>query len=182
MERNSSESLGNGGSPLLGDLNGGMLAGVMALPGILAYGLLVYSPLGPEAAVKGMSAALSCFVVLNLLSTLFGRSKTLISGPTSLPTMVMVAAVAAFQADGRFSTDQILDLMVLTACTAGIVQFLLGWAGLGLIIKYIPYNVRSGLLTGTGIIIVWNQIRYSWQELSVRPGIISLGQRSSSPE
>ena len=47
---------------------------------------------------------------------------------------------------------------VLTACTAGIYSFF--WAGRAGTHhwKNIPYNVRSGLLTGTGIIIVWNQI------------------------
>ena len=107
-DQNSSESLGNGGSPLLGDLNGvWRWAGVMALPGILACGLLlVYSSLGPEAGAKEAVTELLCGPQSSSTLFFFSAEAKHSSVKQLLPTMVMVAAVAGISPGGRFSTDQ----------------------------------------------------------------------------
>jgi SulP family sulfate permease len=41
---------------------------------------------------------------------------------------------------------------------SGLVQLLLGFMGIGSLIKYIPFPVVSGYLTGVGLIIIGSQI------------------------
>jgi SulP family sulfate permease len=40
----------------------------------------------------------------------------------------------------------------------GLIQLLLGFMGIGSLIKYIPFPVVSGYLTGVGLIIIGSQI------------------------
>jgi SulP family sulfate permease len=52
----------------------------------------------------------------------------------------------------------IVLLMIMLGCIAGLIQILLGFVGVGRLIKYIPYPVVSGYLSGVGLIIIGSQI------------------------
>jgi SulP family sulfate permease len=63
-----------------------------------------------------------------------------------------------------------------------LVQIFLGFLGVGQLIKYIPYTVVSGYLSGVGIIIITSQIpnfagttsSASWWQVLVNPGLWDL--------
>ncbi len=57
------------------------------------------------------------------------------------------------------SAGNIILLLIVLGILTGLVQILLGFLGAGRMIKYIPYTVVSGYLTGVGIIIISGQIR-----------------------
>ena len=40
----------------------------------------------------------------------------------------------------------------------GLIQILIGFLGIGTLIKYIPYPVVSGYLSGVGLIIIGSQL------------------------
>jgi SulP family sulfate permease len=73
----------------------------------------------------------------------------------------------------------IIVLLIVLGVLTGLVQILLGFLGIGRMIKYIPYPVVSGYLSGVGIIIISSQIQNfmgattatPWWQVIVDPGL-----------
>ena len=53
----------------------------------------------------------------------------------------------------------IILLLTVLGILAGLLQILIGFLGVGKLIKYIPYPVVSGYLTGVGLIIIGSQLQ-----------------------
>lgn len=131
-----------------GDLTGGLVAGVVALPLALAFG--VQSGLG---AIAGLYGAIS----LGILAALLGGTATQASGPTGPMTVVSAALVAGAIAFAG-SVQAAMGIIVLTFLLGGIFQILFGFMNIAKYIKYFPYPVISGFMSGVGLIIVLLQI------------------------
>jgi sulfate permease, SulP family len=132
--------------PSRGDLFGGLSAGVVALPLCLALGAL--SGLGPEAGLYGA-------ILLGILAALFGGTPVLVSGPTAPMTLVSAGVVAASMLpNGQVNLAFVVVIFLLT----GALQVLMGLLRLGNYIRYVPYPVISGFMSGIGILIVIQQI------------------------
>ncbi len=131
-----------------GDFFGGITAGIVALPLALAFG--AQTDLG---AIAGLYGA----IALGLLAALAGGTKTQISGPTAPMTVVSAVVITkAIAAAG--SLAEAMPVIVATFVLAGIIQVLLGILKFGKYIKYIPYPVVSGFMSGIGVIIIITQL------------------------
>ena len=118
----------------------------MALPLCLAFGAI--SGLGPEAGLYGAIAA-------GILAAIFGGTPLLVTGPTNPMTLVAATVVAA----NMMPTGKVNLAVVVTAfLLAGALQVLLGVLRLGNFIRYVPYPVISGFMSGIGVIIVIQQL------------------------
>jgi SulP family sulfate permease len=124
-----------------GDLVGGLMAAIVALPLCLAFG--VASGLG---AAAGLYGAIAC----GILAAVFGGTPAQCSGPTG-PMTVVAAAMFAAAPDNP-------SLVLAAVIVAGILQIALGNLKAGQLIEYIPYPVISGFMTGIGAIIISIQI------------------------
>jgi SulP family sulfate permease len=131
-----------------GDIFGGLTAGIVALPLALAFG--VQSGLGASAGLYGA-------MVLGLLAAIFGGTNTQISGPTG-PMTVVSATVVALAISTYGNIDNAWGIIVLTFLLSGAFQVLFGVLKIGKYIKYIPYPVLSGFMSGIGVIIIIFQI------------------------
>lgn len=154
---------------LRGDILGGVTAGIVALPLALAFGVTAFSVLThygyslEEASSIGAKAGLYGAIGLSILAALFGGTATQISGPTAPMTTVSVKVVAvslagvavASQAD---TLDRALPMILATFMVAGLMQISFGILKLGKYIRYIPYSVVSGFMTGIGVIIIITSI------------------------
>ncbi|TFG61937.1 MAG: SulP family inorganic anion transporter, partial [Nitrospirales bacterium] len=143
---------------LKGDLLGGLTAGIVTLPLALAFGL--QSGLG---AVSG----LYCAILLGGVAILCGGTRTLISTPTGPMTVVAALTIAqaiALAGSLELALGTILSIFLL----AGLVQIVFGLLKLGANVKYIPYPVLSGFMTGIGIILILFQM-YPLVGLSAPP-------------
>ncbi|MGV6828337.1 MAG: SulP family inorganic anion transporter [Flavobacteriales bacterium] len=134
---------------LKGDLFGGITAGIVALPLALAFG--VSSGLGPSAGLYGA-------IFVSFFAALFGGTNTQISGPTAPMTAVSMVVIAGIVATFDGEISKALPAILSVFLLAGIFQIILGFAGLGKYIKYIPYPVVSGFMTAIGVIILITQI------------------------
>ena len=132
-----------------GNLFGGITAGIVALPLALAFG--VQSGLGPDAGLYGA-------IFIGFFAALFGGTNTQISGPTAPMTAVSMVIVAGIVAANDGDVQQALPYILLVFLLAGLFQIVLGVAGIGKYIKYIPYPVVSGFMTAIGVIILITQI------------------------
>jgi sulfate permease, SulP family len=131
-----------------GDSFGGITAGIVALPLALAFG---------EQTELGAIAGLYGAIALGILAAIFGGTKTQISGPTAPMTVVSAVIIAdAIRASG--SLEVALPIIIATFVLAGVMQAMLGIMKLGQYIKYIPYPVVSGFMSGIGFIIIITQI------------------------
>jgi len=133
---------------LKGDLTGGLVAGVVALPLALAFG--VQSGLG---AISGLYGA----IAVGVFAAIFGGTATQASGPTGPMTVVSAALVAAaIQLTG--SLDNAMGIIILTFLLGGILQIVFGFLNIASYIKYFPYPVVSGFMSGVGLIIIILQL------------------------
>lgn len=143
---------------LTADILGGLTAMLVALPSAIAFGIIIYSPLGAQyagnAAVAGMIGA----VALGLIAPLFGGTPRLITAPCAPAAAVLAVFVGQLVEGGAMPMETIPFYVVMVALFAGIIQFLAGRFGGGKFIKYIPYPVVAGYLSGVGILILLGQL------------------------
>lgn len=133
---------------LRGDLFGGITAGIVALPLALAFG--VQSGMGAIAGLYGAMA-------LGIFAALFGGTATQISGPTGPMTVVSsLVVLTAIEATGSLESG--FGVIITIFCLAGGILILFGFLKLGTYIKYIPYPVVSGFMSGIGVIIIVLQV------------------------
>ena len=135
-------------SNLKGDFLGGLTAGIVALPLALAFG---------EQTDLGAVAGLYGAIALGVLAAFFGGTPTQISGPTAPMTVVSALVIADAMAYSG-SLDLAFPIIIATFFMAGLFEALLGVFRLGKYIKYIPYPVVSGFMSGIGVIIVITQV------------------------
>ncbi|RMB63284.1 SulP family inorganic anion transporter [Dokdonia sinensis] len=132
-----------------GDLTGGLTAGVVALPLALAFG--VQSGLG---AIAGLYGA----IAVGIFAAIFGGTPTQASGPTGPMTVVSAAlVVSAIELTGTLN-ESAMAIIVATFLLGGLLQMLFGFINIAGYIKYFPYPVVSGFMSGVGLIIVLLQI------------------------
>lgn len=125
----------------MNNLFGGLTAAIVALPLAIAFG--ISSGLGASAGIYGA-------IFLGFFASLFGGTKTQISGPTGPMTVISASVVAVFGAN--------LPLIFTTFLLAGAFQVILGLLKVGKFVRYIPYPVISGFMNGIGLIIILLQI------------------------
>ena len=133
---------------LSGDIFGGITAAIVALPLALAFG--VQSGMG---AIAGLYGA----IAVGFFASLFGGTPTQISGPTG-PLAVVASVIIATEIAFYGSLDAAIGTIVATFVLAGVFQILLGIFKIGQYIRYIPYPVVSGFMSGIGSIIIIMQI------------------------
>lgn len=140
-----------------GDFWGGLAAMLVALPASIAFGVTIYSAIAPAHAALGALAGIVGATVIGLIASTLGGTDRLISAPCAPAAAVLSAFAIGLVADGVPQGNIILMLLML-GILAGLFQVLFGVVGIGRLIKYIPYPVVSGYLTGVGLIIIGSQI------------------------
>lgn len=133
---------------LKGDLTGGLVAGVVALPLALAFG--VQSGLG---AIAGLYGA----IAVGIFAAIFGGTATQASGPTGPMTVVSAALVAA-AVELTGSIEAAMPIIIVTFLLGGIFQIIFGLINIAGYVKYFPYPVVSGFMSGVGLIIIILQL------------------------
>jgi len=130
------------------DISGGLLAAIVSLPMGLAFG--VQSGLGAQAGIYTA-------IILALVASLIGGTRTLISDPTGPMTIVAATVVTlGISITGDLSTA--LPLIIGTFVLAGIFELVFGLLDFGKYVKFMPYPVVSSFMAGIGIIIISMQL------------------------
>ena len=124
-----------------GDLFGGIIASIIAFPQALAFG--VASGMGASAGIWGA-------IILSIYAGILGCNLPLISGPTG-PVSIVIATVVGLCSG---SITAVVSILVMAA----IFQMIISLTPVPRMIKYVPYPVISGFLTGIGLIIIILQV------------------------
>ena len=142
-----------------GDIFGGVTAGIVALPLALAFGIQAFGGINdPAAPSLGALAGLIGATLLGFFAALFGGTHSQISGPTGPMTVITASLISAAwtASSGSFST--VLISMAMAGIFCGLFQILFGLIRIGKYVRYIPYPVLSGFMSGIGVIIILQQI------------------------
>lgn len=124
-----------------GNLFGGITAGIIALPLALAFG--VASGLG---AIAGMYGA----IIVGFFAAIFGGTPTQVSGPTGPMTVVIASLVLLYPNNP--------SLVFTAVALAGLIQICISFTSIADFIRYVPYPVISGFMSGIGVIIICLQL------------------------
>lgn len=128
-------------SSLLGrDLIAGLVVGIVALP--LAIAFAIASGVSPE---KGLYTAIIAGFIISAL----GGSRVQIGGPTGAFIVIVYGIVQQYGENG----------LIIATFMAGIMLVLMGVAGLGAVIRYIPYPLIVGFTSGIAVLIFSSQVK-----------------------
>ncbi|MBI4693370.1 MAG: SLC26A/SulP transporter family protein [Gammaproteobacteria bacterium] len=132
---------------------------LVALPASIAFGVAVYTPFGASAAAQGAVAGILGATALGIVAPIFGGTDRLISAPCAPAAAVMGALAMELMSNGGGADPaHALVLMALTAVMSAGLQIVYGLLGGGTLIKYIPYPVVTGYLSGVGVVIFLKQL------------------------
>lgn len=142
-----------------GDIFGGITAGIVALPLALAFGIQAFGGIDhPSAASIGALAGLVGATLLGFFASMFGGTHSQISGPTGPMTVITASLISAAWTASHGSFSAIIISMAFAGIFCGLFQILFGLIKLGKYVRYIPYPVLSGFMSGIGVIIILQQI------------------------
>ncbi len=164
-----------------GDAWGGFAAMLVVLPSAIAYGVTVYALLGAAGVGLGVRAGLIGAVALGLVAATFGGTPRLISTPSAPAAAVLAALVIELLrgqgvADNPAAATPLVGWLALVTLMCGLLQCGFGLLGGGRLIKYLPYPVTSGYLSGVGVLIFLSQVPnfFGWpQGVPLRVGLHS---------
>lgn len=143
-----------------GDLVGGFNAAMIGLPYTLGLGIAAFAPLGPQFAAEGALAGILGAICVGLFVPLLGGVSGMISGPRVTMVLVVSGALAQFAAPGSpFVGKAAVAAVFVMLALAGVFQFLFGIFRLGTLIKFIPYPVIAGIVSGSGLMLILGQAR-----------------------
>ncbi len=131
---------------------------LVALPSSIAFGVLIYTSIAPEYAGQGAFAGIIGAAALGIVAPLVSRNGGFITAPCAPAAAVMSGLAMQLVATGEYSSGQVISLLALTALLAALLQTLYGMLRAGRLIKYIPYQVVSGYLSGVAVIIAVGQL------------------------
>ena len=124
---------------LRADVFSGLTVAIVALP--LSMAIAIASGVSPERGL--FTAAIGGFLISAL-----GGSRFQIGGPAAAFTVLVAGTVARHGIDG----------LLLATLLAGVFLFLMGALRLGNYIKFIPYPVTVGFISGIAVILFIGQI------------------------
>jgi len=131
----------------------------------ITLGLLVFAPLGEQAASVGIPAAFLTLLVGGLVTACFGQSPMPAIGPTSATALILASMVAVLVRDPTLGAGGPADVAAvvvaaaaLTVALAGVLMLAFGVLGLGSVVALVPRPVLSGFMNGIAALIAWSQV------------------------
>jgi len=146
--------------PESGDIWGGLSSAIVILPQAMAFGVALWSQFGGDVA-SGAMAGLIAAAALSLMSGISGGTYGMVSAPTG-PTFVLLGGtMLALQSSG-LAMELLPEALVLMLLLTGMFQLLIGVFNVGHLIKFIPYPVTAGFMTGSALLMIFSQ----WQPIT----------------
>lgn len=142
----------------------GLSGAATSLATALTVGLLAYAPAGPAAAALGLPAAFAAALAGGTVMALLGRSRLPCATPSSATTLLLAALVArlctepALQPATPGGAAALVALCALAVVLSGLLQVLMGAAGLGALARLVPQPVIAGFMNGVAVLVALAQV------------------------
>ncbi|HYG54987.1 MAG TPA: SulP family inorganic anion transporter [Burkholderiales bacterium] len=146
-------------SPWLGDVRGGVVTAVIAIPLCVGFGLFAFEPMGERYAAIGVLAGLYAFIFPPAIAYLLGARGIALFGPRNMGAFVVhamfaVVAASSFEARG----NSVVVLLAAVLATAALIQIALSALALGDLAKYIPHPIIAGFQNGAALLLLISQL------------------------
>ncbi len=143
--------------PGLGDLWGGLASMLVAFPSSVAFGVVILGAVSPALSGMGALAGLVGAATLGIVAPLVGRNPGFVTAPCAPAAAVMSGLALHLSATG-LPAERVLGLLGITALASALLQVGYGALGVGRLMKFVPYQVVSGYLSGVAVIIALAQL------------------------
>lgn len=148
-----------GGWPAIAhEIGAGLTVACVALPICISSGVLAYSPLGPEYAAQGALAGLTCAVFGGIVAAILRTSSFVTNIPTNPIGFLHASFGAALMGAWKGDPALVLAAYPVFVLLVAFWQILFGISGLSRVIKFTPYPVLGGFVTGLGLLIGLKQL------------------------
>jgi len=141
-----------------GEVWGGLAAMLVALPASIAFGVVIFTAASPQLASAGAMAGIIGAAAVGMIAPLVGRNGGFISAPCAPAAAVLSGFAAELSQRSDMSLTRLLALLALTVLVAALLQIVYGALRAGKVIKFIPYQVVTGYMSGVAVIIAVAQI------------------------
>ena len=146
-----------------GDLAGGVVSAIFALPLALGYGMFVFVAIGDAYFSSGALAGLIAASVGGIVCVLLGERSTTLYAPRVTTTFflgVLLYSLAHSTEPGLHGASPVFTLLVLFAIMmlAGLFQALFGVLRLGTLIKFAPHPVMAGFQNMAALLLFLVQL------------------------
>ncbi len=135
-------------SSITSDLLGALAGTAVILPQSMGLGVVLFSVMGLDAS-SGALAGIIGAAILSIVSGIFGATLGMFSAPNGPVTMLLVGVFSVMESQGASSDFMLLTLSAILVLT-GIFQVIFSLFGGAKLVKYMPYPVIVGLVTGIG--------------------------------
>src|SRR5262245_8650649 len=125
------------------DVIAGLTVATVAVPQAMAYALIAGIP--PQ---YGLYTA----IVMTALGSLFGSSRFLMNGPTNAISLVVFGALV------DAAPDQRVQLVILLAVLAGMIQIVIALLRMGDLTRYVSESVIIGFMASAGFLVALTQV------------------------
>ncbi|NNM71029.1 SLC26A/SulP transporter family protein [Enterovirga aerilata] len=143
---------------LLREITAGGMVGLLVLPFCVSAGVVAYEPLGRDYVALGAAAGILCAVAGGVTGAL-ARASSFIPNVTSTTHSLIQASFLGWLVQrSNGDVTLALALLPLSAMLAGLWQIVIALSGLGRAVKFTPYPVLAGFLTGLAILIMAQQL------------------------
>jgi MFS superfamily sulfate permease-like transporter len=136
----------------------GLTVACVALPICISSGVLAYSPLGPGYAAQGALAGLTCAVFGGIVAAILRTSSFVTNIPTNPIGFLHASFGAALMGAWNRDPQLVLAAYPVFVLLVAFWQILFGASGLSRVIKFTPYPVLGGFITGLGLLIGLKQL------------------------
>ena len=131
---------------LWADLKAGVTLVASYVPTTMALGVI--SGMGPLAG-------LWCGVFVGVIAAVCGGTRAMVSGPSA----VLAVITATLLMGDEVSLPELAVIIVM----AGAIQIVLGLAGVGRYVSYMPHIVLTGFMSGIGVLLLYTQVEKLFQ-------------------
>jgi len=131
---------------LRADLIAGFTNATIVLPQAVAFATIAGLP--PE---YGLYTAM----VTPIIAALFGSSMVMISGPTTAISAVVFSTVSGLHVPG---SEAFIQMVLLLTLLVGLIQFALGYAGIGRLVAFVSHSVMLGFTAAAAVLIAASQL------------------------
>lgn len=142
----------------------GLVNAFSSLALVLTLGLLAYAPLGAAAAGTGIAAAFAAVIAGGLVFALWSGTSAPTVAPSSATALMLAALVATLLQDPTLDAGTASGLAAIVAVASvaviamGLLQVVMGLAGLGRLAQYVPQPVLAGFMNGVALMVLVSQL------------------------
>lgn len=146
-------------SPLRGDLRGGAVSALVAIPLAMGFGMFAFVALGEAYFGHGVLAGLWSAFIAGLVCVLTGNRSTTVYAPRVTTTfylgsVLLALAHAPLPALREGGLPVVLAVFLAIVFLGGLFQALFGLARLGTLIKFTPYPVMAGFQNAAALLLL----------------------------